>query len=519
MAFDTKEQEIITWGVKNGKTKQEITDALVRYRTGAGPVTQQTEPATQTTKPDSPGFADNVKKDFADRVDTASNAIVSSQHPVSKVLQTIGEGAGFIGDVTMRTLGAVTPQPVKDALSSAAGAVADTQLVQDTASAYQEWRQKHPEAAANLEAIGNIASILPIGKVAKTGADATASVASRIKSATIPKLPDPPSGAFKAIGNIASDIAPKAPGLRDKFVARAFGLSPTTDIANIKKSTGNDIGEFLARYDLIKDTPDETLSALQKFHKTSYNDVRDAVALVDDRFTFAEVPEMEKTIDFLIKDFKGRSSTEFTDAAERLAQMKKRGDFDLLEGQEVKAMFDRVESIYKKTGDVREALLAQDKANVVTPLRRFIEARVKEATGIDIRPINNNTQTAKAISDAIELRAGKSDTSSFASLGDLSALGFGSVLNPAGGVAALGVKKIFESAPMQLRLARFFAGKADDLNGLSAAELKSIQEQIRKELFDAIQDDKVIQTTPATKSTTAKTPIKKTVPPKAANSK
>ena len=59
MAFNEKELEIIKYGVANGKSKQEIEDAVTRLRTGVGPKVQAVVPPTGQ------GFVETIKLMFA----------------------------------------------------------------------------------------------------------------------------------------------------------------------------------------------------------------------------------------------------------------------------------------------------------------------------------------------------------------------------------------------------------------------------------------------------------------------
>lgn len=99
-------------------------------------------------------------------------------NPFSGGLQILGQVAGTAGDVVGQTLKsgvkAVLPRAAEDKLKSTASSVMSSAPVQSTLEAYQGWKQSHPEAAADLEAVGNIASLLPIGKVSQlTGKAAT----------------------------------------------------------------------------------------------------------------------------------------------------------------------------------------------------------------------------------------------------------------------------------------------------------------------------------------------------------
>lgn len=120
-----------------------------------------------------PGFGQNVGTAFNKRVDTASNALVSKQNIGSKALQTLGQGAGFVGDVAFEGIKAVTPdfieKPVGEFVGGAVKKVAETKPAQDAIGGYESWKSQHPEAAANLEATINIGSLLPIGAGAKVG--------------------------------------------------------------------------------------------------------------------------------------------------------------------------------------------------------------------------------------------------------------------------------------------------------------------------------------------------------------
>jgi len=141
---------------------------------GGQPVVNKNGAIPSPVQENKPSFGEGVVQDFRNRVSNASDAQMASiegrQSNLSGALQTVGQGAGFIGDLVTRGLGAVTPEPVKDVLKSGASAVAGTEAVQDVASKYEQWKQQNPEAAANLEATLNLGSILPVGGGVAQGA-------------------------------------------------------------------------------------------------------------------------------------------------------------------------------------------------------------------------------------------------------------------------------------------------------------------------------------------------------------
>ena len=119
------------------------------------------------------GFFSGIASDFKHRVNSAADSQVSAlqgnQSDGSAALQTIGQGAGFVGDIATRTLGAVTPDFIKEALTAGVQKVAGTDTAQQVGQKYSEWKTQHPEAAANLEAVGNLSQIVPVGAVGAKG--------------------------------------------------------------------------------------------------------------------------------------------------------------------------------------------------------------------------------------------------------------------------------------------------------------------------------------------------------------
>lgn len=85
-------------------------------------------------------------------------------NPVSGAVRTVGAVAGWMGDILFEWLKAITPTPIKEAVKSWVKAVASTQPAQLAIKTLDDWSQKYPEAAKDLWAAINIASVLPIAK-------------------------------------------------------------------------------------------------------------------------------------------------------------------------------------------------------------------------------------------------------------------------------------------------------------------------------------------------------------------
>lgn len=108
------------------------------------------------------------------------------------MLRVAGEVAGAVGDLGFEVLGLLSPKFVDDIASSAAGEVAGTEVVQAAASKYQDFKTAYPEASKDLEAVFNIASLLPMERVAEAGIKGVAKLggrAVRIGGKTIERIP------------------------------------------------------------------------------------------------------------------------------------------------------------------------------------------------------------------------------------------------------------------------------------------------------------------------------------------
>ena len=150
--------------------------ALDKHGVSADQVTNVTKPVTplqptQQTAQD--GFFSGVASDFNSRVDTAANAQIKSaqgdQSNASGIFQTLGQGAGLVSDIVGRGFNTATGGLVSKAIQKGSEFV--PQVIADkgaeAVTAYQGWKDQHPEAAANLEAGVNLGTLLPVGALTK----------------------------------------------------------------------------------------------------------------------------------------------------------------------------------------------------------------------------------------------------------------------------------------------------------------------------------------------------------------
>lgn len=126
------------------------------------------------------GFLETVGSDLSKRAgqanDAINNGVAHKINPLSSGLQTLGAGAGAIGDVVGDALGAITPDAIKKPLEAGvqkiAGAAANTGVGRAAIQGGSAFASQHPELSADLGALGNLATLIPGGKAVGLAKDA-----------------------------------------------------------------------------------------------------------------------------------------------------------------------------------------------------------------------------------------------------------------------------------------------------------------------------------------------------------
>jgi len=144
-------------------------------------------------------------------------SIDGEQGIASGFLQAAGQGAGFIGDVGFEAIKAVTPEPVQEFVGGAVGAVAGSEPVQCAMEAYSGFKEENPLLAGNIEAVGNIASVIPGVGVAGKGAQLGAKAAKEGVETVVEQAPKVAARAGEMVSDAMAPAAAKfAPNLADE---------------------------------------------------------------------------------------------------------------------------------------------------------------------------------------------------------------------------------------------------------------------------------------------------------------
>ena len=104
------------------------------------------------------------------------------------ILQTGGQIAGGFTDIIAKGFSAILPDFIEEPLKEGVGKIAETETVQKALLAYQNWAEKNPVVAKDLEAALNIAALYPSAKAAqsvlKTGAKVAEAVTTGVGKVT-----------------------------------------------------------------------------------------------------------------------------------------------------------------------------------------------------------------------------------------------------------------------------------------------------------------------------------------------
>lgn len=163
-----------------------------RYHTYKAQSTGQgTISGISTNSPLAEGVKD-VGNELSGRFNQGGKAISDASSgkisPLSGVLQTVGAAAGAAGDLVNRGLELIPGvKQVEDILGKGIGMAAETGIGKSVIEGYQAWAQEHPEAAGNVGAIVNIASVFPLFKAFSLAKNVTKSAVAKAFETTVAK--------------------------------------------------------------------------------------------------------------------------------------------------------------------------------------------------------------------------------------------------------------------------------------------------------------------------------------------
>lgn len=435
-----------------------------------------------------PSFIERVSEDIGERAENINQAIAGEDEFAGKSLLAKGTGAtaqafGAISNTAYEAL----PEQARNVLDKIGGGIGkgfealtskigESKFLQEAMSGNPEDTKKLTDALQIASDLGLISGEILGGKElasnttgAITGARRVATKAGQVAK----KGADSGKQVVKNIGDKTgiSEAIPTPERLVEFQTTRALDLTQG-DVKNISKSTGNELGNWLAEKNLIGKNKVETTDIVNKFGDDSFNKVREEINKVNKTYSKSEVPRYEQGLQEILKKTENTAGLE--DVTKEVKSLLSKKDVSLSDAQRVKELLDEQFNLYKVTGDVGESVSKKGLANLRSEIREFIEKQVDEAGGEDIKALNNNVATSRAITNAISDRSTRGLTRSSVGLGDLGTFGVGSTFGgPLSGIALVAGKKILESSAVRLRFSKW-------LDALSDKRKANVAEQLSK---------------------------------------
>ena len=292
-------------------------------------------------------------------------------------------------------------------------------------------------------------------------------------------------------GRIVGEAAPTPGRFAEGEIVKALDLT-AGDVARISQKTGNDVTDFIARNNLLRETPEEIAIALDSFKDAQYAAVRSEVGKVTNVYNKTDVPRVENALSTVRDTVSGIPGLE--DVATEVNRLLAQDTYSLSDIQRVKEILDQNTNIYTRSGDTKSAATAQGLDKVRSELRSFIESEVSKATDgqTDIARLNNDVATSKELVDAIELRQTRGQTRQWNTVFD-GILGV-TVYGATGDLLTAGLvvagKKVAQTPSFRIALARTLkATPVEDINRWSKEIAEgNISPQTRQALAAIVEE-------------------------------
>lgn len=257
MAFNEKEQAVIKWGLENGKTKQEVTNAITKLRTGSTGITPERTPQVI----EQPSQMSRLGTDLLQRAknvkETTVDVFSNPTEPFGKEkigLRIAGQAAGAVGDLVGAGVNAVTG----GGLDKLGEYIATTETGKQLGSLLSKLQQEQPELAGQLGDVFNIATSGVGGTAAKPVVKATVTGTKNAIEAVgdITKLV-PDNLSQKAVDIISSD-----PSAKVETILKRSTPEEVDNFLNIAKQSSVS-GEAKSVFEVVGDKLSDTTKILQ----------------------------------------------------------------------------------------------------------------------------------------------------------------------------------------------------------------------------------------------------------------
>lgn len=366
-----------------------------------------------------------IAERFKERQQQSMDIELSDQNLGSKILQQVGTGAGLVGDVGFEALKTATPEFIKEPIKGAIGAIAQTEPVQKGVEMYGQFKEENPELAGNLEAVGNIASVVPMVGVPAKGAQLAAKAGKEGVEAVVDVAKQ---GGKVAKETIETAFTPTEASV-NKYITDSFNKSIKPSLAgkdtlaksNRFQNQALDAVKTIAdnKDNLKYITPDgdeivglpqnlrQFSESIDQTKKTIYDEYTNLAKQAGEAGAEINLGNTAKELDAVIENKALQISN--PEAVEYAKKIKERladgGSVDATTAEQIiKNYNSSLESFYRNPSYETASRAAID-ASVVNNIRKDLDSVIESLTGEQYQALKNKYAALKAIEKDVVKRA------------------------------------------------------------------------------------------------------------------
>lgn len=498
MAFNAKEQEIIKWGLANGKTKEQVSEAITNYRTGVTPkavdVPEKEPNVFSRVGSDIKGASDNVTSIIMGEGENANKSTIR------RATEATAEAFNAVPKVAID----IAPSPIRKGLSWVGekigqgfklmtDAVASTNLFKEIGDLEAQGYispetapefYKLKDALGTASATGQIAGDVLIADQAANVAQKVTDVTKKTLTATKDVIDD----ASSMVGDKFVSMTNDTPSSIMQRVAR---ISKDKQ-AKFESVAGESVGKYLTSRGIFGNIEEITAQLYKRFRE-SYQLADDELAKL--KGTFDPAPVKTALDELVARETRVSTPGAPSPILARVQELASKKAWSMSEINEIKRLFERNVKVDYLKQNLPESVARA--TNLDTAIRNW-QFKQAQTLGLKNLPaINKETQLAKQLMDALGKEYAGMAGNNAISLSDWIMLSGGDIT----AIAGFLVKKGFSSKSVQSAIAKVLnkgKGAKDikaDVGPSQVRELPAPTSNVRS----LINDGSVMKVTPAGK--------------------
>lgn len=323
------------------------------------------------------------------------------------------------------------------------------QVLQGGMDKYNQWKIENPNKAKNIEAVINIASIVPAIQGVKDVALGTKAIAGATKDALGTVIKD----TSKTLSELSNPLKVNTSGISPEIMNRVARINPT-DANKFKNLTGKSVGEYLTETGNFG-SPDTIIKNEAEKYAKALNAKDTAIASLPGTYKNGAMEDLIAGIkEKALATSAGNVKSPYLKTAINLENKLQTEGLTMKEISDAIRLYEKeIKLGYNKTLNPEKVQLA---TNVDRAARAFQDEMAKQLGFENLPELNKQIQTSRAIVDSLGKKIVSNDLLNGVSLTDYITLSGG---NPAS-VGMFLTKKIFSDKGVQARIAKMFANSA-----------------------------------------------------------